>query len=105
MIGRIWHGWTSHEKADRYETLLRSEVLPGIRRVDGYRGAYLLRRDVESEVEFVTITYFDSMDAVRAFAGDDHEVAVVPPEARRLLARFDERSDHYEVLLDPEVSA
>ena len=97
MIGRIWHGWTAPENADAYEELLRSEVLPGIHRIEGYRGAQLLRREAGDEVEFVTLTLFDSLDAVRAFAGEDYEVAVVPPEARKLLARFDERSAHYDV--------
>ena len=99
MIGRIWHGWTAPENADAYEALLRSEVLPGIDRVEGFRGAHLLRRDAGDEVEFVTLTVFDSLEAVRAFAGEDYEVAVVPPEARKLLARFDERSEHYEIRL------
>jgi heme-degrading monooxygenase HmoA len=98
MITRIWHGWTSPENADAYEELLRSEVLPGIHRVAGYRGAHLLRRAAGEEVEFVTLTYFDDLDAVRAFAGEDYEVAVVPAEARKLLAHFDERSAHYETI-------
>jgi heme-degrading monooxygenase HmoA len=102
VIARIWHGWTRPENADAYETLLRSEVLPGISRIDGARGAYVLRDPVEDEVEFVTITLWDSLDAVRAFAGDDYEVAVVPPPARRLLSRFDERSRHYETVIEPE---
>jgi len=104
MISRVWHGWTTREDADVYERLLRSEILPGIHRVDGYRGAYVLRRDVEDGVEFVTMTMFDSLDAVRAFAGEDYEVAVILPEARELLARFDERSAHYETVLGPESS-
>jgi heme-degrading monooxygenase HmoA len=102
VIGRLWHGWTSRDKADAYEELLRSEVLPGIHRVDGYRGAYLLRRDVDEGVEFVTLTLFESMDAVRAFAGEDYEVAVVPPKARELLSRFDPTSDHFEVVIQPD---
>jgi heme-degrading monooxygenase HmoA len=101
MIGRLWHGWTTHENADAYEALLRREVLPGIHRVPGYRGAYLLRREAGPEVEFVTMTLFDSWDAVRAFAGSDFEAAVVPPAARSLLARFDARSVHYDVLHQP----
>ena len=101
MIGRIWHGWTSPENADAYERLLRSEVLPGIHRVPGYHGGYLLRRDEGEEVAFVTLTLFDSLDAVRAFAGEDYEAAVVLPDARRLLSRFDERSVHYEVRIEP----
>lgn len=99
MITRIWHGWTTPENADGYEQLLRSEVLPGIHRVAGYKGAHLLRRKAEDEVEFVTLTYFEDLAAVRAFAGEDYEVAVVPPQARKLLTHFDERSAHYETIL------
>lgn len=102
MIGRIWHGWTSAANADAYERLLRSEVLPGIHRVAGYRGAQLFRRDVADGSEFVTLCLFDSWDAVREFAGADYEVAVVPPAARALLDHFDERSVHYELLVSPE---
>lgn len=99
MICRIWHGWTSPAHADAYERLLREEIFVGIaaRATTGYRGIELLRRDAGAEVEFVTMMWFDSLDDVRAFAGDDHERAVVPPAARALLARFDERSAHYEV--------
>jgi len=99
MISRIWHGWTTPENADAYELLLKSEIFVGIaaRQIAGYRGIHLLRRLVGSEVEFVTVMWFDSLDAVRAFAGEDYEVAVVPPAARALLARFDARSQHYEV--------
>ena len=68
----------------------------------GYRGAYLLRRDVKEGVEFVTLTFFDSLEAVRAFAGEEYEVAVVPPEARKLLSRFDEKSTHYDTVVTPE---
>ena len=101
MIGRLWHGWTTRENADAYETLLRTTILPGIHRVSGFKGAYLLRRDVEGGVEFATLTLFESLDAVRAFAGDDYEVAVVPPEARVLLSRFDQKSKHYKIVLEP----
>ena len=104
MIARMWHGWTTRANADPYERLLRAQVLPGIaaKHIVGYHGAHLLRRDLGTEVEFVTILWFDSMDAVRGLAGEDHEVAYVPPEARRVLARFDARSQHYETLLTPE---
>lgn len=101
MIARIWHGWAVREKADGYETLLRSEVLPGIQQIDGYRGAYVLRREDGEHIEFVTVTLWESLEAVRAFAGADYEAAVVPPEARALLARFDERSTHFEVRAQP----
>ena len=91
MIARMWHGWTSRDNAGAYESLLRGEILPGIHRVSGHRGAVLLRRDAGDEVEFVTVTWFESMDAVREFAGADWERAVVPPAARRLalLSRHD----------------
>ena len=102
MISRIWHGWTTVKNADKYEELLRREVLPGINRVEGFLGAHLLRRDLTNEVEFVTITLFDSLNAVRAFAGEDYEKAVVPARARELLSRFDQRSQHYNTLLTPQ---
>jgi antibiotic biosynthesis monooxygenase (ABM) superfamily enzyme len=103
MIARIWRGWTTPENADAYQRIVSQEVLPGIaaRGLDGYHGAYLLRRDLGGEVEFVTILLFDSLEQVRAFAGEDYEAAYVPPQARVVLARFDERSAHYETLLRP----
>jgi len=101
MIGRLWHGWATPENADAYERLLRETVLPDIERIDGYRGAYLLRREAGEEVEFVTLTLWESWDALRTFAGEDHEAAVVPPAARALLSRFDERSAHFETLVEP----
>ena len=103
MISRIWRGWASRENADAYEELLRSEIFQGIaeRSIQGYQGIHLLRRDVDDGVEFVTIMWFDSLDAVRAFAGEDYEVAVVPPRARQLLSRFDGRSAHYQVIESP----
>ncbi len=102
MIGRLWHGWTTLENADPYEKLLRTHILPGIHRIVGYKGAYLMRRNSEHTVEFITVTFFESMEAVRAFAGEDYEVAVVPPEARKFLSKFDERSAHFDVLMQPE---
>lgn len=104
MISRIWRGWTSRENADAYEHLLRTEIFAGIaaRDIQGYQGIHLLRRDVPEGVEFVTIMWFDSLDAVRAFAGQNFETAVVPAEARALLLRFDDRSAHYDVLAKPE---
>jgi heme-degrading monooxygenase HmoA len=99
MICRIWHGWTTPENADPYEQLLRSEIFAGIanRRIPGFLGIDLVRRPLETSVEFVTIMWFQSIDAVRAFAGPDYEAAVVPPAAQRFLDRFDLRSAHYDV--------
>ncbi len=99
MIGRIWHGWTTPANADIYENLLKEEIFVGIqgREIPGYHGIHLFRREVGDEVEFITLMWFDTIDAVRTFAGEDYEVAVVPPKARLLLKRFDPRSQHYEV--------
>jgi antibiotic biosynthesis monooxygenase (ABM) superfamily enzyme len=99
MIARVWHGWTRPENADAYEALLKTEIFPGIaaKNVAGYRGIELLRRPLGDEVEFVTIMWFDSLEAVKAFAGEDHETAYVPAKARAVLARFDARSQHYEI--------
>ncbi len=99
MIVRVWHGWTVTGNAEAYERLLKEEIFRGIaaRNIPGYRGIRLLRRHAPSgEVEFVTLMWFDSLEAVKAFAGADYEIAVVPPRARELLARFDPRSQHYE---------
>lgn len=99
MICRIWHGWTTTSNADAYETLLRSEIFQGIRGrgIAGFHGIELVRRDEAAISEFVTLMWFDDLDAVRAFAGADYEAAVIPPKARALLSRFDARSAHYEV--------
>jgi heme-degrading monooxygenase HmoA len=102
MISRIWHGWTTPENADKYESLLRADVLPGIHRIRGYTGAYLMRRDAaNSEVEFVTITQFTDIGAVIEFAGSDYERAVIAPGAGKLLSHYDARSAHYDTLLTP----
>ena len=102
MITRVWRGWTSAANADAYEELLRTKIFPEIGRLPGSRGATLLRRDSGGEVEFVTLTRFDSLEAVRGFAGEDYELAVISPEAEALLARGDERVAHYETALEAE---
>ena len=98
-IKRIWHGWTSPENAGRYETLLRDEVFPGIeaKNIPGYRGIELLRLDHDDEVEFVTIMTFDSIQNVIDFQGQDYRRCYVPDTAQKVLKRWDEVSDHYEV--------
>jgi hypothetical protein len=107
MICRIWHGWTSRANADAYERLLREEVFQGIagRKIAGYHGIELLRRDAGDEVEFQTLMWFESLDAVRTFAGPAYDHAVVPPPARALLAHFDAQSAHYEVRIPRETQA
>ena len=99
MISRIWHGYTTRENADTYEELLKEEIFVGIhdRHIPGFREIQLFRRPLEEEVEFITVMWFDSLDAVRLFAGEDYALAVVPSKARLILKRFDERSQHYEV--------
>jgi hypothetical protein len=99
MISRIWHGWTAPTNADAYESLLESEIFQGIQdhEIAGYPGIHLLRRNLENEVEFVTIMWSDSLGAVRTIAGEDYEAAVVPPKAKALLSLFDARSQHHEV--------
>ena len=102
MISRVWHGWTTHGNADKYEAMLKEEIFVGIqnRHIRGFKGIQLLRREVGDEVEFVTIMLFDSLDAVREFAGEDYEMAVVPGKARVVLSHFDGRSQHYEIRVE-----
>lgn len=103
MICRIWRGWTTAENADAYERVVRGEVIPGIeaRGIAGFRHIDLMRRELEGgEVEFLTAMWFDDLESIKAFVGDDQTVSHVPPAARAVLARFDERSSHYDVLED-----
>ena len=98
MIARVWHGYTKPEHADAYESMLKPELLPGISTKRGYKGSYLLRRNLGAEVEFITILLWESIDALRAAAGhDDYETAIIPEERRKYLARFDSKASHYEL--------
>jgi heme-degrading monooxygenase HmoA len=104
MITRVWHGWTSKTNADAYQALLRAEIPRATRNVKGFLGARVLRREARNdEVEFVTLLLFESLQAVRGFAGDDFEQAVLMPGAAELLSHYDERSAHYASVfeLDP----
>ena len=100
MVTRIWHGWTTPENAADYEALLTKEIFINIRNrnIIGFQGIELIKRKLDGEFEFVTIMHFEHLDSVRAFAGHDYEVAVVPPTAKKLLKRYDLRSHHYEVI-------
>ncbi|MEO8547995.1 MAG: hypothetical protein ABI422_06475 [Sphingomicrobium sp.] len=100
MICRLWRGWATPDNADAYEKIVRGEVIPGIeaRRIPGFKHIDLMRRADGVEVEFLTLMWFDSIDAIKAFVGDDHEVAHVPEAARAVLKRFDQRVAHFEVL-------
>ena len=103
MISRIWHGYTTPENAPIYEDLLLGTVIPAIRamEISGLKGIHVLKRELEEEFEFITVMWFDSLDSVRSFVKGDYEVAHVPEEARAVLSRFDGRSQHYDVLLEP----
>ena len=99
MIFRIWHGWTTPKNADIYENLLKEEIFQGIasKNIFGYRGIQLLRRQLANEVEFITIMQFDSLDAVKQFVGEEYEKSYVPEKAKKVLAKHDARSQHYEM--------
>jgi len=99
-ICRQWRGWTTAENAKRYERIVREKVIPGIeaRRIPGFRHIDLMRRDAGDEVEFQTLMWFDGLDAIKAFVGDDYAVSHVPEAARAVLKRFEERAGHYEVI-------
>jgi heme-degrading monooxygenase HmoA len=100
MIARHWRGWTKPENADAYENLLVSKMLPALHNIAGYSGGYVLRNDGTTESEFVVINFFDSLEAVKKFAGPDYEVAVFEPEAKLLLSRIEQRANHYQVRND-----
>jgi heme-degrading monooxygenase HmoA len=99
VIARVWSAQTTPAQAPAYAEHLRSQVLPAVGAVDGYAGALLLERPVPGGVEVVVITFWQSTDAIRGFAGADLEGAVVADEAAALLTRFDRRVRHYEVVV------
>jgi len=105
MIARHWRGWTALANADAYEALLRDKVLPGLRAIADYRGGYVLRSDGTAEAEFVVINFFDSLDAVKAFAGPDYRTAVFEPEAKALLSQVEAVANHYEVRVDTKAES
>jgi antibiotic biosynthesis monooxygenase (ABM) superfamily enzyme len=96
VITRLWRGWTARENADAYEAFLLTELFPQLRRIPGFLGADVLRRDDGDEVAFVTLTRFATIEAIRAFAGDDYATPVLEPTALALLAHYDERAQHFE---------
>ncbi|TQS39638.1 antibiotic biosynthesis monooxygenase family protein [Cryptosporangium phraense] len=99
MIARTWRGWAPPETADDYQRHYEAEVSDHLRDVPGFRGAHLLRRPDGDEVLFTSIVLFTDLDAVRAFAGDDLDRAVVEDEARRALTHWDDRVTHADVAL------
>jgi antibiotic biosynthesis monooxygenase (ABM) superfamily enzyme len=100
MICRLWRGWTSPENADDYERIVRTEVIPGIeaRNIPGFRHIDLMRRDLGDEVEFQTLMWFDDLDSIKGFMGEDYSLSHVPLEARAVLNSFDDRAAHYEII-------
>ena len=101
MISRVWRGETMSANESAYRTFLTSRIFPTLKKIPGHRGAYLLRREKDRNVEFLVMTLWDSMQAVRQFAGDNPERAVVEPEARAILSNFDEFVRHYEIIEQP----
>jgi len=100
VITRVWRGWAPADRAQEYVRHYRSEVLPVLRGVVGFQGARLLRRTHGDETEFVSLTVFADLDAVRAFAGPNYETAVVADEARVVLVRFDDHVGHYDTAFE-----
>lgn len=100
MICRLWRGWTTAENADAYERIVRTSVIPEIeaREIPGFRHIDLMKRDLGEEVEFQTLMWFDSLDAIKAFMGEDYGASHVPEAARAVLDRFDGRAAHYQVI-------
>ncbi len=106
MIARLWRGWAATTaEADQYEAFLRTEFLPSTHAIEGYRGASVLRRAVGGDVEFTTITRFDSLAAIRKFAGEDAEAAHVAPRGRELLAHVEARCQHFDLVIEDQPAA
>jgi len=101
MIARTWHGRATVAKADAYYRHFTATVAPQLKQIDGHRGAYLLRREVDGQVEFLAITLWDSIETIKAFAGSNPDVAIVEPEGRAALTTFDDVARHYEVDYQP----
>jgi heme-degrading monooxygenase HmoA len=99
MVARIWRGYTSNKNADAYQNFLKTEFLPAIEKknIPGYRKFQLLRKDGKDEITFITIMWFDSIEGIKAFAGEDYEKAIVHPTAQSLLKKYDQRSQHFEL--------
>jgi heme-degrading monooxygenase HmoA len=97
MIARTWRGWAPAATADDYQRHYATDVAEHLRDLPGFRDARLLRRPDGEEVEFTSITFFTDLDAVRGFAGDSYEEAVVEDNARRALSRWDDHVSHAEV--------
>lgn len=96
----MWKGWTRVGDADAYNQYLNTELFPRVEReltAYGYRGYHILRLDRGTEVEFVTMVWFDSLESVKSFAGESYDTPVISDKARALLSRHVARCDHYEL--------
>jgi heme-degrading monooxygenase HmoA len=100
MIARVWQGFAIRERVDDYVKHLQQSVVPELRQIDGFKGIYLLRRESSDDVEFMVMTLWESMDAIRKFAGENPEVAVVAPAARVLFREYDAKVKHFEIVLN-----
>ncbi len=100
MIARIWHGWTTFENASKYEDLLKKEIFPSIEKkmIRGYRKISLLKRTLKDEIEFITIMQFDNLNCIKNFMGENYAKSYVPEKARQVLSRYDNTSQHYEIV-------
>lgn len=98
MIARYWRGLVKRDSADAYIAHLQSDTLPQLVQLAGFHDARILRRELPQGVEFLVVTFWESLDAIRAFAGNDVESAVVPPQARDMMIEYERKSRHYEVV-------
>ena len=100
MISRIWHGYSLKENADNFENILKNEAFIKTKNqnIKGYHGIDLLRREVENEIEFITIMWFDTIESIIEFAGTDYENAVIHEKAQKLLTHYDSKVQHYNVI-------
>ncbi|MBS1915455.1 MAG: antibiotic biosynthesis monooxygenase [Bacteroidetes bacterium] len=99
MIARIWHGYTTKQNATVYEDLLKEEIFKSIanKKMTGYKGIQLLKKEKEDECEFITIMWFENIENVKQFMGDEYEKAYVLPQAQKLLKKYDAYSAHYDL--------
>ena len=100
MIARMFRASAFPEKAEDYEKHLETSVLAELRQIEGFEGVQLLRKDSPETVEFIVLTFWESMDAICKFAGEDAEVAVVAPAAQAMFREYDPRVKHFEVVLN-----
>jgi heme-degrading monooxygenase HmoA len=99
MVARIWNGYTSFKNADAYENFLKTEFMPAVekKKIPGYRKFHLLRKEERDGVAFTTIMWFDNLEQIKAFAGEEYEKAVVHPTAEALLKKHDSQARHFEL--------